>query len=1598
MLTAYTVQQWKFTVENKAFDLNAYGILTGEEKKPGSNADDKVKSDYASRRSKLIGYVRSTLDHSQLETVLSGIQVTDIAAIWEKLLETYQPKTSGSRISVLQEMMALRMRSSGFEKETYSDFGSRCMAHASRLTALLPQGAEYLPETTQTVTISSQTTSDGATTTIQSTSRGAHELLTPSAFEEGYTAAHLARDLAISMIPIGLGKDDTILRNTLNHISTGDDNPLEVLDHLRKADSLARNTQLAEGTSAALQVATAAPKKKAKYRCKVHGWQNTHEDKDCRVQNSQKAKIAETPTTAATAEENVMMATVAHIASPLIRRARNNPTNTSWNPDSGATSHMTPNRKWIRNMVAVKIAVSLANNEIVWATGKGEVRFTPRIYGKVGQTVIFNDVLYVPALRNNLFSILSVVKKSKMRVVIEGDSLDFFKNGELLLTATIDGTVGSLNGTTLENTETEAAYISKIEKELLHQRLGHIGKDRLETLMRQDLATGILVKEGTELNDTCEHCIAGKQHRDPFPKLSANRSTELLGRIHSDLHGPLAVQTPIGYRYWITFIDDHSRFKEVALLKHKSDAFQAFKDFVAKSERKLGTKVKELRDDKGGEYMGNDFIQWCKGLGIARQHTVKATPQQNGVSERLNRTLTEGVIAMLNQARLPMMFWGAAVLYYTDILNATPSSTLSNTTSYEVWHKAKPDLSMHRVFGCRVYVHVLRKDRKNLQSHTEPCVFIGFEPGYKGWKCYNPVTKKITISRDVIFAESTFPGLSTVGNEQAYTPIGIRDIWPDANLEPENPPLAPPHAPIAPPPPPHDHPDDGSDESDNDDDGDQAAPRTPERPPKTEPKTPATQQPSVHPSIPPTPTKRDPSSTPSTKQLLPIPALFPGLPAPAEDGPMFPELPPPAPVAPPAPAQKRTRPPPPPPRESIPRKAKVPKAPPLVAQSSRPVRKTATTVKDYQLASGKGRRGTIPVARREGGEQVADRGGAQRNNQLPETEDEDEDEDDDEDDEPVQPIAAEDFDLDDEPVDMEDALRATSILDSLISLYHVPLEETLTLDQGMEMAFYMAQDKALGAATRRPGDAPRTHWEAFAGPDGEHWQTAAQVEIDALTTNGTWELVELPEGRKVVGSRWVFLIKRKADGTIDRYKARLVAKGYSQMPGVDYDQTWAPASRLTSIRAIFAQAAMEGHFIETIDVDNAYLNGTIEEQYEVYMEQAPGFEIKNPDSKGRRWVCRLKKGLYGLKQSGRLWYQKLASELEAIGFTQIKSDPAIYVWEMDGTRIVVPVFVDDITITSKSQEKIQWLKDSLAKVFKIKDLGPTSYLLGIKVDYDRENRVMRLSQTQYILDMLARFKMEDCYPVGTPMDPGSGATLTKYIPNKADDEMMKNVPYMNAIGALIYLMIATRPDIAYAVAKLAQYNSNPGPMHWKAVKHLFRYLKGTKDLKLTYRNNGSKMSSELFQAYSDADHAGCLDTRRSTSGFVIKMGSGAVSWSAKKQSTVADSSTEAEYVSASSAGRDIIWMRTLLKELGHDVSTPSPLMVDNQSALKVLRNPELHSRMKHIDIKMHWIRDAIKRGDITVHFLSTTDMIADIFTKPLPKPAVERHRLALGLE
>ena len=993
-LSAFTVQAWKRQVNTKSLDFAAWGILHDTEPRPDTSADAKTISSWNERRSKLLGYIMSTVDDTMADLFLREIASVDVHDLYLGLINTFEPKTAASRTTVLQELIAIRFGSAGHENESYQEYGNRAIALASRLSSLLPPGSTYVQENIDKVIVprlAAASKNKGTYTIVEEVPlmqiKYYADHFSPSVYTPGYQATMLARELANSIIPIGLPASADALRRTLNLLDIAS-NPNAVMEALIAEDALARNTALHGGTSAAaLATNDKKDKRPLRFMCDHHKANPTHDTKDCHYLNCLKkdaAKAASTPsTTTLTPSETAMMASVAHIKSPAVRRSHRThsrrTTDTSWNPDSGATKHMTPHLKWLRNVVNVRIAVALANDQVVWATKMGQVWFQPVVNGRTGRTVIFNNVLYVPELQNNLFSVLSVVKNSKMRVVIEGEQMRFYtKDRELILTASIHGTTGKLDGTTMDNS-TEEAFLSKfVSRDLLHQRLGHIGRDRLNTLLKQNLATGIVIEPGSTMIDICDDCLAGKQHRDPFPCAASHRSKELLGRIVSDVHGPLHMRTPGGFEYWITFVDDYSRYKEVRLLKKKSDAFGEFKSFVARYERKHGKPVKELRDDKGGEYISNEFNAWCDEKGITRQHTVRATPQQNGIAERLNRTLAEGVVAMLNQAKLPPSFWGAAVLYLTHILNATPSSSVSDTTSYAVWNGEKPDLSMYRVFGCRVHVNVLRKDRKNLDPHSVPCIFIGFSDGYKGWKVYNPATKTVSVAQDVVFNETEFPGLSTKGSVQVPPPaLSIRSFWPDDSLAKDDTPAGgdPPDDDqdddnVQDDPFPGDHDDDGSDD---DDEGGAPRPATPvqeRRDPRvsTPHRSPRPFNPGSKPPPSPTPRAKTPESDsdddqnidapqfgrpPPPQSLIPVAAArLPVQPAP-EPLPVATTHPP----AQPAPTPVAARPPARPPAQ--------PKPAPLPSQSTRPVRKAASKVLDYQTLDGSKRRGTAPAPRRQ---------------------------------------------------------------------------------------------------------------------------------------------------------------------------------------------------------------------------------------------------------------------------------------------------------------------------------------------------------------------------------------------------------------------------------------------------------------------------------------------------------------------------------------------------------------------------------------------------------------------------------------------------------
>src|SRR5438477_2944063 len=391
------------------------------------------------------------------------------------------------------------------------------------------------------------------------------------------------------------------------------------------------------------------------------------------------------------------------------------------------------------------------------------------------------------------------------------------------------------------------------------------------------------------------------------------------------------------------------------------------------------------------------------------------------------------------------------------------------------------------------------------------------------------------------------------------------------------------------------------------------------------------------------------------------------------------------------------------------------------------------------------------------------------------------------------------------------------------------------------------------------------------------------------------------------------------------------------------------------------------------------------------MQQPAGFIEKGSD-----WVWRLQKAMYGLKQAGRCWHKKLNAVLETMGFKRIVCEHSIWIFNKEDVHIIIPVFIDNITIASHSMDKIQQVKDQLKAHFKFRDLGPQTWLLGVEIIRDREKQSLALSQRQYILDLLKRFDLSDINTVSTPMDSSVKLSDAQCPTSSKEIEEMRSIPYLQAVGSLMYLAVATRPDISYAVGVLARFSKNPGMAHWKAVKHVFRYLKGTLDYKLTY--SPLPNPSELFTTYTDADHAGNPDNGKSTSGYIVKMGTGAISWQSKLQSIIALSTTEAEYVAATTASQEILWLRNLFFEMGHTFSSPSTLYIDNQSALAVAKNPEHHGRMKHLDLRFYWLRDEVEKGTISVVHLRTSDMPADILTKALGRVKVLEMLKMLGLQ
>ena len=507
---------------------------------------------------------------------------------------------------------------------------------------------------------------------------------------------------------------------------------------------------------------------------------------------------------------------------------------------------------------------------------------------------------------------------------------------------------------------------------------------------------------------------------------------------------------------------------------------------------------------------------------------------------------------------------------------------------------------------------------------------------------------------------------------------------------------------------------------------------------------------------------------------------------------------------------------------------------------------------------------------------------------------------------------------------------------------------------------------------------PSTSCEACTDPK---WRKAMEEEFQALQRNKTWHLVPAHHGKNLIDCKWVFRIKKKSDGTIDFYKARLVAKGFKQRYGIDYEDTFSPVVKAATIRLVLSIAVSRGWCLRQLDIQNAFLHGVLEE--EVYMKQPPGFEDKHKPFQ----VCRLDKSLYGLKQVPRAWYSRLSSKLQTLGFTPSRSDTSLFIYNKSNTSIFVHIYVDDIIITSSSNDAVTALLKDLNSEFALKDLGDLHFFLGIEVKKTREG-VLHISQEKYATDLLNRVGLQGCKPSPTPLSNTEKLSLAEgEILNQED-----GTKYRSLVGALQYLTL-TRPDISFAANKVCQFLHAPTSSHWTAAKRILRYVKNTLSVGLTF----NKSSSTLFSAFSDSDWAGCLDDRRSTGGFAVFFGPNLISWCARKHATVSRSSTEAEYKALANATAEIIWVKSMLKELGMShIQTPC-LWCDNLGATYLSANPVFHARTKHIEIDYHFVRERVASKELEIRFVHSKDQVAYGFTKALSTKPFEEFKRNLNL-
>ena len=762
-----------------------------------------------------------------------------------------------------------------------------------------------------------------------------------------------------------------------------------------------------------------------------------------------------------------------------VNKARKSSSGIEFIIDSGASCHIANDIDFFTELFDNNDCITTACGKKIFAEGIGKGYINCKLKSGITNKLEIKDCLYVPSIESNLLSVQKIISKGYKVNFTEKDC-HITQGTKVVAFATKDED-GLYRISAKENNVVNLATQCKNENcaTLWHRRLGHRDNAAINMMYNNGLVRGLKLDDCHKNNSFCKSCIKGKMSQTKFPKKSLHQSKHILDLIHSDICGPMEKATPSGKRYYITFIDDYSKYCHTYLLNSKDEAAEKFMEFVAMVQNKFNKTPKILRTDNGGEYIYHELENYLKKHGIEHQTTVRYTPSQNGTSERKNRYLVEMMKTMLNDARLDNKYWGETVLTATYLQNRLPTRS-TQKTPFELWHGFLPYIGHLKVFGAKAFSYIPKQLRRKLDCNAEEGILIGYSTTTKGYRILNPLTEKVTISRSVKFDE----------RNQLYhedIPTSISDEENEINI-PLN------------------------------------------------------------------------SQTTESEQ---------------------------------EPVLRRSQ------------------------RISRPPNRLAYAAK---------------------------------------------------------------VEISNAPDSWEEVLRLENSVKS-------------------------------------------------------KWIAAADDEYKSLIENKTWTLVDLPKGKKAIGSKWVFKEKLLPDGTVTE-KARLCALGYSQRPGVDFDETFSPVTKHSTIRAALKIAAIQKMHIKHLDIKTAFLYGTLED--EIFMKQPQGYEEPGQEDK----VCFLQRSIYGLKQSSRIWNKTVVTTFTDMGFKQGDGDSCCFTKKEDDCLTIILLYVDDVLLISDSEDIIEEVKSKLQSLYTTKDLGNPTHYVGLQIERI-EDGSFYIHQTSKIKQLIQRYNEYD---------------------------------------------------------------------------------------------------------------------------------------------------------------------------------------------------------------------------------------------------------------